>query len=113
MFTTHDPDDHETGLPGIRMKTLCFGERTLMTEFRLAAASVLPAHSHPHEQTGYLIAGHIMLTIGEESHDVHAGDSWCIPGGVEHRAEIAEDSVAVEVFSPVREDYLPTVGAGG
>ena len=35
------------------------------------------------------------------------GDSWCIPGHVEHRAEIIEDSVAIEVFSPVREDYLP------
>jgi len=30
-----------------------------------------------------------------------------IPGGVEHGAEVLEDSVAVEVFSPVREDYLP------
>ena len=35
------------------------------------------------------------------------GDSWCIPGNVEHRAEVAQDSVAIEVFSPVREDYLP------
>ena len=33
-------------------------------------------------------------------------DSWYIPGNVEHHAEIIEDSIAVEVFSPVREDYL-------
>ena len=38
------------------------------------------------------------------------GDSWCIGGDVEHGAEILEDSVAVEVFSPVREDYLPKEG---
>ena len=42
MFVTHDREVHETGLPGIRMKTLCFGDRTLMVEFRLAAGSVLP-----------------------------------------------------------------------
>jgi quercetin dioxygenase-like cupin family protein len=35
------------------------------------------------------------------------GDSWRIPGDVEHWANIIEDSVAVEVFAPVREDYLP------
>ena len=42
-----------------------------------------------------------------EEKDLMAGDSWCIPSGVEHGAEILEDSVAIEVFSPVREDYLP------
>ena len=112
MFTTHDGEDHETGLPGIRMKTLCFGDRTLMTEFHLAAACVLPLHSHPHEQTGYLVAGYLRLTIGDKRHEVRVGDSWCIPGGVDHGAEVIEDSVAVEVFSPVREDYLRGVLGG-
>jgi mannose-6-phosphate isomerase-like protein (cupin superfamily) len=68
--------------------------------------SPVPRHAHPQEQTGYLISGRIRLSIGEESFDVEHGDSWCIPGNVEHQAEILEDSVAVEVFSPVREDYL-------
>ncbi len=89
------------------MKTLCYGSATLMTEFRLAAGCALPAHSHPHEQTGYLVSGHLALTIGERTHDVMPGDSWCIPGDVRHGARVFEDSVAVEVFSPVREDYLP------
>jgi quercetin dioxygenase-like cupin family protein len=39
--------------------------------------------------------------------DVLPGDSWCIPGGMEHAVEMIEDSVVVEVFSPVREEYLP------
>lgn len=106
MFATHDPNDYQTVTPGIRMKTLCFGSITLMTEFRLLGGATLPSHSHPHEQTGYLIGGHIALTIGDETHDVRPGDSWCIPGGVEHGATMLQDSVAVEVFSPVREDYL-------
>ena len=61
---------------------------------------------HPYEQTGYLVSGHLVLTIGEDVNDVRPGDSWCIPGNVRHGAEIIEESVAVEVFSPVREDYL-------
>ena len=62
---------------------------------------------HPHEQTGYLVKGRIRLLIGNEEYEAQFGDSWCIPGGVEHGADILEDSVAIEVFSPVRDDYLP------
>ncbi len=111
MFAARDPDGYSTPLPGIEMKTLCYGSATLMTEFRLAAASTLPAHAHPHEQTGYLVSGRLVLRIGDESHDVRPGDSWCIPADVEHGATVIEDSIAVEVFSPVREDYLPEAGA--
>jgi quercetin dioxygenase-like cupin family protein len=107
VFTKRDEDDYRTVAPGIRMRTLSFGRRTLMTEFRLLHGHTLPMHSHPQEQTGYLVSGHITLTIGGQAHDVVPGDSWCIVGGVEHGAEVLQDSVAVEVFSPVREDYLP------
>lgn len=78
-----------------------------MVEFRLQKGATLPLHCHPHEQIGYLVTGHIRLTVGADVHDVGPGDSWCIPGDMLHCAEIIEDSVAIEVFSPVREDYLP------
>jgi quercetin dioxygenase-like cupin family protein len=78
-----------------------------MTKFLLKKGSRVPQHSHMHEQTGYLISGRIRLSVGSEENDVMTGDSWCIPSGVEHSAEILEDSEAIEVFSPVREDYLP------
>jgi len=90
---------------GITRKTLVYGNSTLMAEFRLEKGSTLPSHKHPHEQTGYLVSGHMVLTIAGEPHDVKAGDSWAIPGNVEHGAGVIEDSVAVEVFSPAREDY--------
>lgn len=92
---------------GIQQKTLVYGDRTLMAEFLLERGAVLPRHSHPHEQTGYLVKGEILLTIGDETFTVKPGDSWTIPGGVEHGAEIVDNSMAIEVFSPVREDYLP------
>ncbi len=92
---------------GITRKTLVHGRHTLMTEFMLKKGAVLPAHRHPQEQTGYLVSGHMILTLGEDVHEVRAGDSWMIPGNVEHRAKMIADSVAIEVFSPVRDDYLP------
>lgn len=108
MFEKHTTEGYTDPLPGIRQKTLVFGDRTLMTEFVLARNSALPQHSHPYEQTGYLVKGHMKLRIGETEHDTMAGDSWCIPANVVHGAVTAEDCVAVEVFSPVREDYLPS-----
>lgn len=78
-----------------------------MAEFLLDAGSVLPRHAHPHEQTGYLVRGRLRLTIGEQTQEVGPGDSWSIPGDTEHSAEVLADALAIEVFSPVREDYLP------
>ena len=110
MFGKHSEDGYGIALEGIERKTLVFGQRTLMTKFLLRRGSVLPRHAHPHEQTGYLVKGGIRLSIGARTLDLQAGDSWCIPSDVEHGAEILEDSVAVEVFSPVRGDYLPGEG---
>lgn len=106
MFSTSDTSGYREVLPGICMKTIVYGERTLMTEFRLNKGSTLPAHEHIHEQTGYLVSGRMILSIGSDAHDVFPGDSWNIPSGVFHSAEILEDSVAIEVFSPRRDEYL-------
>lgn len=107
MFSKSDGRGYKEVLEGIQLKTLVHGEKTLCAEFRLKRGGKLPRHSHPHEQTGYLVSGRMHLCIGDETFEAEPGDSWCIPGGVEHDARILEDSVAVEVFTPVREDYLP------
>ena len=107
MYRQGNENDYKDVLEKIQKKTLVYGDRTLMAEFRLEHGADLPRHSHPHEQTGYLVSGEIELSIGDETHQVKPGDSWCIAGGVEHKATVLEDSVAIEVFSPVREDYIP------
>ena len=99
---------YQLALPGIERKTLVHGAYTLMTEFRMRKGSTLPAHAHSQEQTGYLVSGRVHLTIAGRGVEVRSGDSWAIPGNTKHGAAILEDSVAIEVFSPVREDYLPT-----
>ena len=107
MFYKSEKSGYKQVLDGVKIKTLVYGDKTLCTEFRLEKGSNLPRHRHPHEQTGYLVSGGIRLSIDNKVFEVAPGDSWCIPGNVEHGAEILKDSVAVEVFSPVREDYLP------
>ena len=94
-------------IPGVRMKTLVYGERTLLGEFRLDAGAEVPAHHHPYEQTGYLVSGRMRFTVAGERFDAVPGSSWSIPADVEHGAQVLENSAVIEVFSPVREDYLP------
>ena len=107
MFVKADGKGYHSPIEGIEQKTLVYGEKSLMTEFRLRKGSILPRHRHPHEQTGYLVSGRMRLYVADQVYECAAGDSWCIPGDAEHGADIIEDSVAVEVFSPVREEYIP------
>jgi quercetin dioxygenase-like cupin family protein len=99
------PAGYADALPGILRKTLVDGGRTQLVEFKLKKGSAIPAHDHPQEQTGYLVSGHIILNIGGADHEMRTGDAWTIPGDIEHRATILDDSVAIEVFSPGRRDY--------
>ncbi|MHC1761084.1 MAG: cupin domain-containing protein [Negativicutes bacterium] len=93
-------------VPGVQRKTLAVGEHSLMTKFVLEAGSELPRHKHPHEQVGFLVSGRLVLTIGDESCEMEPGDSWAVPGDVEHCAQVIERAEAIEVFYPVRQDYL-------
>ncbi len=106
MFAKPNEENYVELVDGITIKTLVHGEATLMSEFRLEKGSALPKHSHPYEQTGYLLSGRLSLTVGAETRALGPGASWCIPADVEHAAEVLEDARAVEVFAPAREDYL-------
>ncbi len=106
MFNRHSDDNYHPMIEGIAIKTLVYGKETLMSKFSLKKGSLLTSHTHPHEQTGYLVSGRMAPYISDSHEEIKAGDSWCIPSGVEHRAEVLEDSFALEIFSPMREDYL-------
>ena len=107
MFRKKGTGESRQLLDGVKLTTLVHGDKTLMGHFKIAKGSVIPTHSHPHEQTGMMISGKLRFIVDGEINDVEAGDSWCLPGGVEHSAEALADTIVIEVFSPVREDYLP------
>ncbi len=107
MFKKHSEGEYRSLAEGALMKTLTYGEKTMMVEFQLKKGTVVPMHKHSHEQIGYLIKGKLQFVIGGETYNAEAGDSWCIEGNIEHSAEALEDSIAIEVFTPPREDYMP------
>jgi quercetin dioxygenase-like cupin family protein len=107
MFYTANNAGFIKVLDGVERKTLVHGERTLLGEFRFAKDAVVPIHRHPQEQTGYLVAGKMRFTVNDDVMTAAPGDSWSIAANVPHGAEALEASVVIEVFAPVREDYLP------
>jgi len=106
MFGAASRNGYKEIISGISIKTLSYGENSLLVEFLLKKGSSLPEHKHINEQTGYLVKGSIRLFIDGKSNVLHPGDSWTILSDVKHKAQILEDSVAIEVFSPRREDYI-------
>jgi len=91
-------------VPGIWRRTLAWGERAMVLESTFEAGAQLQAHSHPHEQITYLVSGELEIRLGDEAYILCPGDSLFVPGGVRHAATARTESVAVDAFSPPRED---------
>lgn len=106
MIYKKDNTGYKTPLDGVHFKTLVNGLNTSLHEFRLEKGSTIPMHSHPNEQTGYLVSGRMIFLLKNSTVPVESGDSWNIPGGEEHGVNVIEDCILIEVFSPVREEYL-------
>lgn len=110
MLVTHDTVRPYVMFPGVTRRILNVGERMMVVELFFDRDAVVPLHTHPHEQIGYLARGSMRFVIGEEERVIRQGDSWLVPSGVPHTVTALEDSVAIDVFCPPREDFLEQEG---
>jgi quercetin dioxygenase-like cupin family protein len=53
----------------------------------------------------YIVRGRIRFEYPGGVFDMVAGDSFLLPGSVEHQASALEDSEVLDIFTPMREDY--------
>ncbi|MFB6124800.1 MAG: cupin domain-containing protein [Halanaeroarchaeum sp.] len=92
--------------PGVHLKLLAGGEKMNVQHFHIEPGAVVPEHSHPHEQAGYITQGAGVFTVDGEEIGVSAGDSYSIPGGEPHGLEVVSDEAVrgVDIFSPPREN---------
>ncbi|MEV5885333.1 cupin domain-containing protein [Streptomyces sp. NPDC052020] len=91
--------------PNLTRRVLAHNDKLMLVEHVMEKGSVFPLHSHPHEQLAYLVSGHIRVRAGDEEFEAVGGDSFVVRGGVEHQVHAIERSVALDVFTPFREDY--------
>lgn len=84
------------------------GKNEMMVRVLLDKGAVVATHSHESEQITYIIEGAMRLMIGTPPEEVllQAGQFIVIPPNVPHRAEVLEDTVDIDIFSPIRQDWL-------
>jgi quercetin dioxygenase-like cupin family protein len=105
-FTTAGAGSWHRIFPGVEIRTTA-GKGLMLSVVTLEAGSEVLEHDHPHEQMGYLVSGRLEFMIGGITQVLNPGDVWRIPSGVRHRVRpIDGPAVAVDVFHPLREDYL-------
>jgi len=99
--------DPTEAVDGVDLAVLAGGDEMNVQHFEIEPGATVPAHSHPHEQTGFLVEGTLTFVLedGEEV-VVEPDDSYAIPGGETHAAENRGDETVrgVDVFSPPREN---------
>ncbi len=91
--------------PGVTAK-IASGEKVMLSLVTLSPDGVVPEHAHPHEQMGMLVSGTLELTIAGQTRTLSGNAIYLVPGGVLHKAVAGpEGAVALDVFSPPREEY--------
>ena len=84
-----------------------FGANAMINLIEFEPGAVVPLHSHPHEQLGIVLRGVQVLVVDGVEHPLGPMEGYVLPGGVEHSAHCGpEGATVIDVFQPVREDYL-------
>jgi len=93
---------------------MIIGEHIMICRLRFAPRIVTPEHDHPHEQMTFVEKGRVLFTIGSEQRIAQAGDVLHFPPGTWHGATILDEEVVlVDIFSPIREDFLAATHCNG
>ena len=87
-------------------RKLVTGEREMLAQIYLKRGCLVPNHSHESEQITYVLQGALKFLIGGEEITVREGEVLHIPSWVEHQAEALEDTFELDIFSPIRQDWL-------
>ena len=92
--------------PGVTRRLVAAGKTMMAMEVRFEPGAEGARHSHPHEQLSRLLEGRMTFYLGDGERELNAGDVIVIPGGLEHGVLAHEESLLIDVFSPLREDLL-------
>ena len=105
IYTATDATPKTTPEQGMVRQVLAYNPHLMLVRHQFAKGWVGARHSHPHHQLVYVTRGHIRLEAEGKTWELRAGDSVAVDGGVEHQASALEESEALDVFTPYREEY--------
>ena len=82
------------------------GEREMLAQIYLKRGALVPLHSHESEQMTYVLQGALRFLVDGEEIIVREGEVLHIPAHVPHQAEALDDTFELDVFSPIRKEWL-------
>ena len=92
--------------PGVLRRVLAYTDGLMCVENHFEKGAVGAMHHHPHTQLTYVVSGTFSFTIGDETRIVKAGDTLLKEDGVEHGCECLEPGVLLDIFTPMREEFI-------
>lgn len=96
----------ENCAPGVVRRVLAYNGGLMCVENTFEKGAVGAMHSHPHTQITYVVSGVFSFTIAGETRTVRAGDTLLKEDGVEHGCVCLEAGVLLDIFTPMREDFI-------
>ncbi|GAA6167660.1 cupin domain-containing protein [Sessilibacter corallicola] len=97
---------HEMVDEGITRQILGFNNQIMMVKVYFEEGSQGYVHDHFHSQVAYVERGEFEVTVGNETKTLTAGDCFFMEPNIAHGAICKQSGVLIDVFSPVREDFL-------
>ena len=91
---------------GLHRKIMAYGDDLMCVENAFDTGAVGAIHSHPHTQITYVVSGVFDFHIGDETKRVTAGDSMFVPGGVSHGCDCLQQGAILDIYTPMREDFV-------
>jgi len=101
----------ETLAPGITRQVV-HGTQSTFSRWALRAGTSVPLHHHVNEQITWIISGRAEVLSGGQTHELQAGEIMVFAPNVEHAFTFLEDTVAIDLFSPARQDWIVGAAAG-
>ncbi|MDX3806086.1 cupin domain-containing protein [Bosea thiooxidans] len=95
---------------GVTRKILTYRDEVMMVRVRFQTGAIGPMHSHPHIQCSLVEIGVFDITIAGRTERLVAGDSFTAPPDAMHGAVAAEAGTLVDVFTPMRRDFVLAPG---
>jgi len=82
------------------------GQREMLAQIYLKRGALIPLHEHESEQMTYILQGSLRFHVAGEEVIVREGEVLHIPAGVPHQAEALEDTFELDIFSPIRNEWV-------
>ena len=106
LWVFHEETEPQCGGKGVVRRVLAYNEGMMIVENTFESGAAAPVHSHPHLQTAYIAEGVFTFEIDGVGKVVKKGDSVLLPCSVPHGVVCHEAGIVVDIFAPMREDFV-------